>query len=271
MKKRFLSWLLVLTMVISLIPSTLVTTALAALAASDGVGITGATALADDTNPVESAGVYKISGDRQNPVKITATDEVVLVLDGVTITTATSPIELGDGAKVTLVVKDNTTNVLTCTATNLTTDNSGKTAGILVPETAVLTIDRVQGADGTGSLTVTGGYGGAGIGGAATLGYTGERGASGADGGNGSAGAWDVADIKGQAGAKGIGGLGGFYGQSATNAGTITINAGTVNAVGGQGGAGIGGGRGGDGQLYAPPFYLCKRAYLLRTQTDSRV
>lgn len=248
MKKRFLSWLLVLTMVISLIPSTLVTTALAALAASDGVGITGATALADDTNPVESAGVYKISGDRQNPVKITATDEVVLVLDGVTITTATSPIELGDGAKVTLVVKDNTTNVLTCTATNLTTDNSGKTAGILVPETAVLTIDRVQGADGTGSLTVTGGYGGAGIGGAATLGYTGERGASGADGGNGSAGAWDVADIKGQAGAKGIGGLGGFYGQSATNAGTITINAGTVNAVGGQGGAGIGGGRGGDGQ-----------------------
>ncbi|MBU5431420.1 S-layer homology domain-containing protein [Intestinimonas sp. MSJ-38] len=248
MKKRLLSWLLVLTMVISLVPSTLVTTAFAANAAGGGVVITGAQSLGDDANPVTTASVYKISGTRQNPVKITATDKVVLVLDGVTIATATSPIELADGAKVILVVKDNTTNVLTCTATNLTADNSGKTAGILVPESASLIIDRVSGETGTGTLSVTGGYGGAGIGGAATLGYTSERGAKGADGDNGSAGAWDVADIKGQAGTKGTGGQGGLYGQSATNAGAITINAGTVNAVGGQGGAGIGGGRGGDGQ-----------------------
>ena len=248
MKKRLLSWLLVLTMITSLIPSTLVTTALAALAAGDGVNISGARELADDTTPIENRGIYKISGTRQNPVKITATDEVVLVLDGVSIQTNTSPIELADDAKVTLVVKDNTTNALTCNAAAVDDSNRGKTAGILVPETASLTIDRASGENGTGTLNVTGGYGGAGIGGAATLGYTSERGAKGADGDNGSAGAWDVADIKGQAGTKGTGGQGGLYGQSATNAGTITINAGTVNAVGGQGGAGIGGGRGGDGQ-----------------------
>ena len=237
-----------LTMVISLIPSTLVTTAFAADAAGSGVDISTARDLEDTAEEITTGGIYTIRATRTAALKVTAKGSVTLVLDGVTITTATSPIELADGAKVTLVVKDGTNNTLTCTATDLTADNSGKTAGILVPETAALTIDRAQGADGTGSLTVTGGYGGAGIGGAATLGYTSERGTKGADGGNGSAGAWDVADIKGQAGAKGIGGLGGLYGQSATNAGAITINAGTVNAVGGQGGAGIGGGRGGDGQ-----------------------
>lgn len=134
MKKRLLSWLLVLTMITSLIPSTLVTTALAALAAGDGVNIAGATTLTDDTNLIENHGTYKISGARQNPVKITATGEVVLVLDNVTIETATSPIELADGAKVTLVVKENTTNVLTCTAAAADASNSGKTAGILVPK-----------------------------------------------------------------------------------------------------------------------------------------
>ena len=249
MKKRFLSWLLVLTLVTSLIPSTLVTTALAALAAGDGVNIADATTLTNDTNLIENTGTYKISGARQNPVKITAAGKVVLVLDGVTITTATSPIELADGAQVTLVVKDDTTNTLTCTAAAVNAANSGKTAGILVPESASLTIDRAQGADGTGSLTVTGGYGGAGIGGAAAQGYTKVQGTKGGDGGAGSNGKWAVQDIMGKGGAKGTGGLGGFYGQSATNAGTITINAGTVNAVGGQGGAGIGGGRGGDGQI----------------------
>ena len=191
--------------------SLLQTSAVPAFAAdaAGGVNISGATDLTDDTNPVATTGTYKISGARQNPVKITAQGEVVLVLDGVTITTATSPIELADGAKITLVVKDNTTNLLTCTATTVNAANSGKTAGILVPETASLTIDRASGDTGTGTLTVTGGYGGAGIGGAATQGYTDVRGANGTDGGAGSDGAWNVADIKGTAGAKGIGGQGG--------------------------------------------------------------
>ena len=249
MKKRFLSWLLVLTMVISLIPSTLVTTALAALAASDGVDITGATALADDTNPVESAGVYKISGNRQNPVKITATDEVVLVLDGVTITTATSPIELGDGAKVTLVVKDNTTNVLTCTATAADASNGGKTAGILVPENALLTIDRAVGGTGTGELTVTGGYGGAGIGGSYTNDLLETTAAKGNDGQIGPTGFGATGEISGggAGGTNGKGGLGGQHGSDGTNAGTIKINGGILNATGGVDAAGIGGGRGRDG------------------------
>ena len=163
-KNRWISWILTLAMLCSLLQTSAVP-AFAAGAAGSGVDISSAKDLNDDTNPVATTGTYKISGTRQNPVKITATGKVVLVLDGVTISTATSPIELGDGAKVTLVVKDNTTNVLTCTATNLTTDNSGKTAGILVPETASLTIDRAVGETGTGKLSVTGGYGGAGIGG----------------------------------------------------------------------------------------------------------
>lgn len=62
MKKRFLSWFLVLTMVISLIPSTLVTTALAALAAGDGVNIAGATTLTDDTNLIEITALTKSAG-----------------------------------------------------------------------------------------------------------------------------------------------------------------------------------------------------------------
>ena len=246
-KNRWISWILTLAMLCSLLQTSAVP-AFAADAAGGGVDISNAQDLDNTATEVISSGTYKISGARQNPVKITAQGEVVLVLDGVTITTATSPIELADGAKITLVVKDNTTNLLTCTATTVNAANSGKTAGILVPETASLTIDRASGDTGTGTLTVTGGYGGAGIGGAATQGYTDVRGAKGTDGGAGSDGAWNVADIKGTAGAKGIGGQGGFYGQSATNAGTITINAGTVNAIGGQGGAGIGGGRGGDGE-----------------------
>lgn len=67
MKKRFLSWLLVLTLVTSLIPSTLVTTALAALAAGDGVNIADATTLTNDTNLIENTGTYKISGAPPKP------------------------------------------------------------------------------------------------------------------------------------------------------------------------------------------------------------
>lgn len=248
MKKRLLSWLLVLTMITSLIPSTLVTTA---FAAGNGVDITRATDLADDTDPVDRVGVYKISGKRQNPVKITATDKVVLVLDGVTISTATSPIELGAGAKVTLVPKDGTTNTLTCTATDLTADNSGKTAGILVPETASLTIDKAQGADGTGSLTVTGGYGGAGIGGSGISGYTANRQASGEPGDAGGVGAsvsYYITANGGDGGSGGTGGTGGRDGSSAAAAGTVTINAGIISTTGGMGAAGIGGGRGTDGE-----------------------
>ena len=246
-KNRWISWILTLAMLCSLLQTSAVP-AFAADAAGGGVNISGATKLKDTAAEITTGGIYTIGATRTSALKIDTTAPVTLLLDGVTITTPTSPIELVDGAKVTLVVPDGTNNTLTCTATAVNAANSGKTAGILVPETASLTIDRASGDTGTGTLTVTGGYGGAGIGGAATQGYANVRGAKGTDGGDGSDGAWDVADIKGTAGAKGIGGQGGFYGQSATNAGTIIINAGTVNAIGCQGGAGIGGGRGGNGE-----------------------
>lgn len=64
MKKRFLSWLLVLTMVISLIPSTLVTTAFAANAAGTGVNISGAQALTLNTGgatQIKQDGTYIVT------------------------------------------------------------------------------------------------------------------------------------------------------------------------------------------------------------------
>ena len=78
MKKRLLSWLLVLVMVFSLIPSTLVTTALAAAAPSEGVDISGSLNLDDSADPIASAGVYRVSGQRQHAIKVTATDSVIL-------------------------------------------------------------------------------------------------------------------------------------------------------------------------------------------------
>lgn len=250
MKKRLLSWLLVLTMVISLIPSTLVTTA---FAAGNGVDITRATDLADNANSVESGGVYKISGNRQNPVKITATDEVVLVLENVTINTNTSPIELADGAKVTLVVPDGTNNTLTCTATVADTSNGGKTAGILVPENAALTIDKQKDGKGNGELTVTAAVGGAGIGGGAGI-YSDTRAGSGADGTSGtkSNDLWNAKEnytVTGAAGgALGKGGQGGRNGTNGGSMGNLTINAGVLNITGSANAAGIGGGAGHAGE-----------------------
>ena len=237
MKKRLLSWLLVLTMITSLIPSTLVTTA---FAAGNGVDITDATALADDANPIESAGVYRITGTRQNPVKITATDEVVLVLKNAIIATATSPIELAVGAKVTLVVQDNTTNSLTCTAMAADNSNGGKTAGILVPQGAALTIDHATDETGTGILTVSGGYGGAGIGGGAGVGYN--------DSKRGATGKETNASFWGKNPMHMDGGQGGRYGQDGQSAGTITLNACKITAIGGAMAPGIGGGIGADGE-----------------------
>ena len=114
--------------------SLLQTSAVPAFAAdaAGGVNISGATDLTDDTNPVATTGTYKISGARQNPVKITAQGEVVLVLDGVTITTATSPIELADGAKITLCGEgqhDQSPDLYRNDRGECA--NSGKTAGIL--------------------------------------------------------------------------------------------------------------------------------------------
>lgn len=239
MKKRFLSWLLVLTMVFSLIPSTLVT----ALAAGDGVDIpsddTGYTAIYDVSSgnaaSLVDGGTYKLTGLATN-YQITVPDNanVTLVLDNVTITHTRSPLVLGQSSTATLVLLDRTGNSLICTATDA---SSSQTAGVLVPDTAKLIVDAPRDSAGTGTLNVTGGYGGAGIGGSAASGYGDTRNNSGVD-----AYIWNRPNYKAQ------GGQGGRNGIDAAAAGTITINAGTVNATGGQGGAGIGGGMGATGE-----------------------
>ena len=258
MKKRLLSWLLVLSMVISLIPSTLVSTAFAADAAGNGVDIRTAAPLEDGKAEITTGGIYTIGATRKGALKVNTKAAVTLVLDNVTITTATSPIELVDGANVTLVVKDDTTNALTCTATGADTSNGGKTAGILVPKSASLTIDRAVGETGTGTLTVTGGYGGAGIGGGAGVGYNYERvpTPASANGQNGADSTGDVHHIidwtqinqayskTSSGGTGGQGGENGYNGTSGVSAGFVTVNAGTVTVTGGNGGAGIGGGQG---------------------------
>ncbi len=252
MRKRLLSWLLVLVMIFSLIPSTLITSAFAASAPSEGVDISGAQNLDDSADPIAYAGVYRVSGQRQHAIKVTATDSVTLVLDDATITTATSPIELGEHAKVTIVVEDGTSNTLTCTAAEINDTNGGKTAGILVPSTATLTIDKALGAKGNGELKVTAGIGGAGIGGGA--GVYGERAGSGADGtdGTGSADLWYARDgwtVKGATGGAGsAGGQGGRNGTDGGSMGSLTINSGVVNVTGGANAAGIGGGAGHAGE-----------------------
>lgn len=71
---------------------------------------------------------------------------MTIVLDGVTINSTTSPIQVEAGAQLTLIPKYNTENNLTCisdTAQEVTDNNAGGlTAGISVPENATLIIDK---------------------------------------------------------------------------------------------------------------------------------
>jgi hypothetical protein len=150
---------------------------------------------------------------------------------------------------------------LTLTGTNVLKSGSSR-AGLFAPNGSTLVIIAAS----TGSLTATGGNGGAGIGGGwsgdggtitisgGTVTATGGNGGAGIGGGNGGDGGTitisggTVTATGGDYGA-GIGGGGsidiGFvvYGDG----GTITISDGTVTATGGDYGAGIGGGNYGDG------------------------
>ena len=248
MKKRFLSWLLVLTMVISLIPSTLITSALAAALPSQYDAVYDAASL-DPATSFEDGKTYRLTGTGSVPVKIGTGKTVTIVLDGVTIESATSPIQVEAGAKLTLIPRNNTVNTLTCTSNTAqaVTDNSasGLTAGISVPETAELVIDKDDAGDGT--LTVTGGYGGAGIGGSYTNDLLETKAAKGAGGAIGPTGFGAVGEVNGggAGGTSGQGGLGGQYGSNGTNAGTIKISGGILNATGGVLRRGqVGGGKG---------------------------
>lgn len=256
MKKRLLSWLLVLTMVISLIPSTLVT----AFAAGDGVAVSGAQTLtlqSDSDTVISNSGTYTVSGISSHSIVIgadatndTAANkiEVTLVLNGLQINSATSPIQILGGSELTLVLADGKQNELTCTKTgNEGAFDATAGAGILCEYGAKLTIDKAQGADGTGSLTVNGGYGGAGIGsGRFSSLYTDTR----ATNGNSSTIKYNGYNCQDNPGSSwgGVGGPGGRHGADAQKAGDLIINAGRLTITGGYGGAGIGGGMGAAGE-----------------------
>ncbi len=224
--------------------------AIPALAVGENLagGFTQEYNLTTTTDPVtvSSAGTYHFSGTGTQPVTVAENVTATLVLDGVSIASATSPLQLGAGSKVTLLLKDGTTNTLKCTATTVTAGSP--TAGILVPSTASLTVDKAEGQEGTGKLSVTAGYGGAGIGSSAATGTQADSvnrntypATPTADWGGKSTGAYYVP------GGRTNGGAPGYNGANADAAGTITINAGVIESTGGQGGAGIGGGMGAQG------------------------
>ena len=282
MRKKLLSWLLVLSMVLSMIPATVLPVRAAEPKGTDTGGVTlgESKQINVGTEPADieitAGGTYELTGSStERSVIVKTTAPVMLVLNNLTMERDKSPIQLQDGANVTLVLKAGTTNSITCNATMVTvttttpdpdwhpgpdeteenrpqitvSGNDGMTAGINVPENATLTIDKVKGED-AGELTVQGGYGGAGIGGgAATPEYTEEVGETGARGGDGANGSSRGSITQGgTGGAGGPGAAGGLFGKNAENAGTVVINAGALTVTGGKNAAGIGGGRGADGQ-----------------------
>lgn len=181
-KRRLLSGMMAVMMTMSMLPTSLIVDASAAAVASSG-GVKLPTKDNQWTEKIDVSSLqgektlqggtkkyYKLSGIGDQPVKISGTGAVV-ALAGVAITSESSPIQLEDGASATIVLMDGTQNALTCEAFDIETVQ-GMTAGIHVPKTASLTIDKPQGGEGNGSLRVTGGDGGAGIGGKAGVGYS---------------------------------------------------------------------------------------------------
>ena len=282
MKKRLLSWLLVAAMATSMVPAGTVQAFAANLpraSTTDKAGIqlpTNYTATYDVTqetaNSIEIAkgGVYKLTGTNDEcSIEISTTDEVTLVLDNLKLSNNVSPIQLMDGANVTMVLPEGSDSTIACAATEITVDktadssaedtdnidgdmmlvqgNHGMTAGINVPKNASLTVDKVLGQK-TGKITVQGGYGGAGIGGGAATGLNDEkRGTSSQAGGMGTKQGYTMRPQYVTKGGTG-GVLGGRYGNDAESSGTVTIKHVTVTAKGGYGGAGIGGGLGANGE-----------------------
>lgn len=232
MKKKILSWLVVIAIGVSIVPISIWATVEIPTDVTD-------TDLARldsiEQQEITIGGSYRLYGITTCSLKVATEEAVTLILENAQITSTSSPLELVDNANVTLVLKDGTTNHFTATGSN---------AGILVPESATLTIDKLTGEQGTGRLTVQGGNGSAGIGTSAASGYTDTRAAKGGD----STINYNYRNPTDNQGWGGTGGQGGRHGADAGQAGTVVINAGVLNITGGQGGAGIGGGMGAAGE-----------------------
>ena len=157
MKNRILAWLLLVCMLVGLLP-------MQVLAAQVPSSLTEVAFDTASNEAVLNAGsAYKLSGSVTGKViRVTDNANVTIVLEGVTMTAETSPIQVETGATLTLIVRDGTENTITCTAATADDTNNGMTAGISVPDGATLTIDAPDGGANSGKLTVTGGYGGVG-------------------------------------------------------------------------------------------------------------
>ena len=242
MRKKVISWILTLGMIAGMFQGTAIT-AKATDNKSVGVDISGAVNVdVSGQISIANGGVYRLSGNGTASVTVPDNATVTLILDGVTINSNESPIQLGEGSTVTMVATDGSTNQLVCTASGA---EAVMTAGICVPETATLTIDKVIGENGSGSIIAKGGYGGAGIGGSSN-GYSEQRAGNGESGLAGTGCSGSLASATG--GTAGQGGQGGRFGNNGQTSGTINIYNGVINAEGGQGAAGIGGGFGIDGE-----------------------
>ena len=209
MKRRIISVIALISLVIMLLPTT---------ALADTRTLTGGTSSdsAFDISTLNSGDVLSIQTDStvyltgsQN-ITITCTENANLVLENVTIVSDGCPITFAAGTANTITLSG--TNTLTAAGTN---------PGIYVPSGVSLTIEDGSG-DGSGSLSATGSANSAGIGG--------KNGASGTITINGGA----INATGGQYGA-GIGG-------GARGAGTVEIYGGEITASGGTNATGIGGG-----------------------------
>ena len=282
MKKRILSMLLVITMIVTMMPT--VTLA----AQTETFGAFTVTTTSGDASTVatyeESAKVLRITGDCTiaNTDPGTPTNDTISIesdctvsLDGVNIEALapenrndsinSNPININGAYEVTIFLVDGKKSTLGFTeSSNADSDNiniklgSGK-AGLHVPSDAALTID------GTGALSTTGaegfnawtgwahGGGGAGIGGDGRRTYEKsdaeasgtiiiKNGTINAQGGN-TTGFWG-------GGGAGIGGGGGTFEYGGGSSGKVIITGGTITATGGSpgntnqntGGSGIGAG-----------------------------
>ena len=263
MRKKLLSWLLVLSMVVSMIPATVLPVHAAEPKGTDTGGVTLG-AITESYNvsaqsadiEITAGGTYELTGAKDGiSVIVNTADAVVLVLRSLELSNVRSPIQLAANANVTLVLPKGSANMLTCTSATLDDAtaaaqgaSTAKTAGINVPLGASLTIDREAANTEYGTLTVTGGYGGAGIGGGAGVGLNDTKKGNNASAGGRPASSYESNSMPTVHNWTGTLGQGGRFGNDAESAGSITVNSGKLTIQAGSGAAGIGGGRGADGE-----------------------
>lgn len=195
---------------------------------------------------ISSAGIYRIYGnstETSNTITVSGSDDIVVVLDNVVISSSNYyPLELSNSGTTTLVLKGK----------NTLTAESIQRSAVYKDTTGSLIIGAYGGNDSAGSLSASGNKFAAGIGGAylntsecsnitinsGTITATGGERGAGIGGGSGSCSNITInGGIVTAIGGSYAAGIGGSYGGSCSD---ITINGGIVTATGGNFGTGIG-------------------------------